>query len=56
MSDLKRRERTSITIDPELWKRAKRYCGSQTGPHGVRMSFSELVQSALQYYLDNEGA
>lgn len=56
MDEKNNKERTSITISPVVWNRAKRYCGAQTQESGKKFSFSELVEAALASYLDREGS
>lgn len=55
MTDKKEnKSRTSITIDPALWSRARDYCATQTKSSGKKLSFSEFVERALTAFLDGE--
>lgn len=46
-----KKARTSITLDPALWERAKTECLQRQAATGKRVSFSELVEEALQKVL-----
>lgn len=46
----KNKSRTAITIDPDLWDRAKAECVRQTEFSGRKVSFSALVEVALEQY------
>lgn len=48
MTENKNKERTSITIDPELLARARTHCALASKVEGRKVSFSELVSRALQ--------
>lgn len=48
----KNKSRTAITIDPDLWDRAKAECERQTEASGRKVSFSALVERALERYLN----
>ena len=51
--DKHNKSRTSITINPELWKQAKDYCAANANANGVKMSFSEVVEMALvKFFLE----
>ena len=53
MEQVKRNKaRTAITIDPQLWDRAKAYCSAKTEADEKRFSFSQLVEAALAAYLE----
>lgn len=43
--------RTSITIDPDLWSRAKEECAARAEQTGRKVSFSVLVEEALTAHL-----
>lgn len=47
MDEEVKKARTSITLDPELWERAKTECLQRQATLGKRVSFSELVEEAL---------
>lgn len=51
MTDKTNKERTSITIDPDLFARAKGYCRRTRVNSGKKFSFSELVSQALESFL-----
>lgn len=46
------KERTSITISPELFAEAKAYCQEVSKGMTRKISFSELVNNALEFYMD----
>lgn len=48
----KNKERTSITIDPDLLARAREYCKAASEKQGRKVSFSEVVSGSLQRMLD----
>jgi len=48
----KNKERTSITIDPDLLARAREYCKGASVKQGRKVSFSEVVSGSLQRMLD----
>jgi hypothetical protein len=48
----KNKERTSITIDPDLLARAREYCSAASKITGRKVSFSEVVSVSLQRHLD----
>lgn len=48
----KSKSRTAITIDPDLWERAKKYC-EEHSTHGNKMSFSSLIEKSLEFYLEH---
>lgn len=50
----KNKSRTAITIDPDLWDRAKAECERRTEATGRKVSFSALVEAALEQYLPAE--
>jgi len=52
MTDSKNKERTSITIDPELLKEAREYCATASQSRGRKVSFSELVSTAVSGYIN----
>jgi len=54
MTDNKNKERTSITIDPELLARARAYCATASSRSGRKVSFSELVSVAVDGYIAAE--
>lgn len=56
MTENKNKERTSITIDPELLTRARAYCVSASTRAGRKVSFSELVSVAVGGYIDAQSA
>ena len=43
----KNKARTAITIDPDLWARAKMDCENRSEAAGRKVSFSALVEEAL---------
>jgi len=45
------KSRTAITIDPDLWDRARTECARRTEMSGKKYSFSALVEAALEGYL-----
>lgn len=47
----KNKSRTAITIDPDLWVRAKEVCDKRSEESGRKVSFSALVEDALKQYL-----
>lgn len=47
----KNKSRTAITIDPELWERAKAECERRKEQTGKKLSFSQLVEECLSNYL-----
>ncbi len=49
----KNKSRTAITIDPDLWDRAKAECESRSELYGRKVSFSALVEEALKKYLED---
>lgn len=51
MTDSKNKERTSITIDPELLVRARAHCVQESLRAGRKVSFSELVSRALEGHM-----
>jgi hypothetical protein len=52
MEQVKRnKSRTAITINPQLWDRAKRVCADLTISRERKISFSQLVEEALLAYL-----
>jgi post-segregation antitoxin (ccd killing protein) len=51
MTDSKNKERTSITIDPELLKEAREYCATASQRRGRKVSFSELVSTAVSEHI-----
>lgn len=51
MTDNKNKERTSITIDPELLKEAREYCATESQRRGRKVSFSELVSTAVSTHI-----
>lgn len=55
MDEKTNKERTSITISPDLWHQAKRFCAARTSVGGKKFSFSELVEAALTAYFEKEG-
>lgn len=54
MTDNKNKERTSITIDPELLARARAYCADASNRTGRKVSFSELVSVSVDGYISGE--
>lgn len=48
----KNKERTSITIDPDLLVRARAYCAKASAKESRKVSFSEVVSSSLERLLD----
>ena len=48
MTENKNKERTSITIDPELLARARAYCADASTRASRKVSFSELVSVAVE--------
>ncbi len=50
----KNKARTAITIDPDLWDRAKAECARRAEESGRKVSFSALVEAALELHLDRE--
>lgn len=51
MTDSKNKERTSITIDPDLLARARAYCSQASLNTNRKVSFSELVSTAIASYI-----
>lgn len=51
MSFTSNKERTSISIDPDLLKEAKDYCKTKSLTSGTKFPFSELVTKALKEYI-----
>lgn len=49
----KNKERTSITIDPDLLARARAHCVEATTTLGRKVSFSEVVSRAITALLDS---
>ena len=50
MTDSKK-ERTSITIDPDLLERVRNYCKTTSVETNSKVSFSEVVSKALVDYI-----
>jgi hypothetical protein len=48
------KERTSISINAELFAKARAYCAQASLDADKRFSFSELVDNALAAYLNNK--
>ncbi len=44
----KNKSRTAITIDPDLWTKAKEECERRSEATGRKVSFSALVEEALK--------
>jgi post-segregation antitoxin (ccd killing protein) len=51
MTENKNKERTSITIDPELLARARAHCVEASNRTGRKVSFSELVSVAVDAHI-----
>ena len=51
MTDNKNKERTSITIDPDLLARARAYCTDASLRANRKVSFSELVSVAVEKHI-----
>jgi len=51
MTENKNKERTSITIDPELLARARAHCAAASTRVGRKVSFSELVSTVLDAHI-----
>ena len=49
----KSKSRTTITIHPDLWDKAKAYCEKRTAKEGKLFSFSEMVEKALVNYINS---
>lgn len=56
MTENKNKERTSITIDPELLTRARAYCADASTRAGRKVSFSELVSTAVDAHINTSSA
>jgi len=56
MTENKNKERTSITIDPKLLTRARAYCADASTRAGRKVSFSELVSTAVDVYIAGDKA
>lgn len=50
----KSKERTSITIDPDLWGRCKKHCETVI-INDKPMPLSELIDQALKEFLNTRG-
>jgi hypothetical protein len=48
------KERTSISINADLFHRARTYCAQVTLESNERLSFSELVNMSLEAFLKNK--
>lgn len=48
------KERTSITIDPDLLSEAKTFCKEASACSTRKLSFSELVTQALRTFMHEE--
>ena len=51
MTDTLNKERTSISIDPELLAECKNYCKSLSVLSDKKLTFSRLVTQALKSYV-----
>lgn len=51
MTDKGNKERTSITIHPDLLARVREHCKEQSELSGRKVSFSETVSKALEAHV-----
>jgi len=55
MEQVKRnKSRTAITINPDLWQKAKLRCEELGRKRDRRVSFSQLVEEALKAYFSSD--
>ncbi len=49
-----KKARTTITIDPDLWEKAKNHCATRPAVGDRLYSFSELVSELLKAHLEGK--